>query len=352
MSLPALNPRLRSLARRAAPGQGGKDFGRWVTPEELNVAPGLLGMPLARPTRRLLAMGVDLAAIGIVSSFSNFWLLFAVALGVFERARTRRKGPSTLRTVLAWLLVALMAYAGVRELVDDAATPRRSGSNATAADDDDDDIETPESRETKLAVAQALQAAANKASNPTLTAVAAAASAVAASAVAAASAPAAAASDPVLALQARVHQLQRQLAKEREATERATHAQNWHERLRQLGLDFGIGYGWSLVYFTMLPTWWRGQTLGKRLFGLRVLEITGKPMTPLLNFKRFGGYLAGMATGGLGLVQLLWDPNRQGLQDKAAHTVVVDERAPRRPEPAAVAAPPASPSGPGQTEPS
>lgn len=344
MSLPALNPRLRSLARRATPGQGGKDFGRWVTPEELNVAPGLLGMPLARPTRRLLAMATDLAAIGIVSSFSNFWLLFAVALGVFERARTRRKGPSTVRTVLAWLLVALLAYTGVHDLIDDAAAPRRTGSSAAATDDDDDDdIETPESRQTKLAVAQALQAAANKASNPTLTAVAAAASAVAASA-AAASAPAAAASDPMLALQERVHQLQRQLAKEREAAERATHAQNWHERLRQLGLDFGIGYGWSLVYFTMLPTWWRGQTLGKRLFGLRVLEITGKPMSPMLNFKRFGGYLAGMATGGLGLVQLLWDPNRQGLQDKAAHTVVVDERAPRQPPtPAASPAPPPAP---------
>lgn len=333
MSLPALPPKWAALARRAAPGQGGKDFGRWVTPEELNVAPGLLGLPLARPTRRLLAMGVDLAAIGIVSSFSNFWLLFAVALGVFERARARRQGPSTPRTVLAWLLVALMAYAGVRELVDEAATVPR-GDVAAAGDDDDDDIETPESREAKLALAQALQAAAHAASNPALTAVAAAASAVAASA-SAASAPASAASDPVLALQARVQRLQRQLDQEREAAARAAHARNWHERLRQLGLDFGIGYGWSLVYFTMLPAWWRGQTLGKRLFGLRVMEITGKPMTPLLNFKRFGGYLAGMATGGLGLVQLLWDPNRQGLQDKAAHTVVVDERAARRPAPGA-----------------
>ena len=100
--------------------------------------------------------------------------------------------------------------------------------------------------------------------------------------------------------------------------------------MRRLGLDFGIGYGWALVYFTLLPSWWRGQTVGKRLMGLRVVEITGKPMATMLNLKRFGGYLAGMATGGLGLLQLLWDPNRQALQDKAAHTVVVDERRPRR----------------------
>ena len=142
--------------------------------------------------------------------------------------------------------------------------------------------------------------------------------------------------DPAVAIAAlttRVTALQRQLRREHEATEEAERAGHWRERLRRLGLDFGIGYGWALVYFTLLPTWWSGQTLGKRVFGLRVREITGKPMTPLLNFKRFGGYLAGMATGGLGLAQALWDANRQGLQDKAAHTVVVDERLPRRPEP-------------------
>jgi hypothetical protein len=44
------------------------------------------------------------------------------------------------------------------------------------------------------------------------------------------------------------------------------------------------------------------------------------------SLKRYGGYAAGLATGGLGLLQVLWDPNRQGLQDKAAHTVVLDLR--------------------------
>ena len=40
-----------------------------------------------------------------------------------------------------------------------------------------------------------------------------------------------------------------------------------------------------------------------------------------------------MATGGLGFAQLLWDPNRQALQDKAAHTAVLDLRAARSPPP-------------------
>jgi hypothetical protein len=46
--------------------------------------------------------------------------------------------------------------------------------------------------------------------------------------------------------------------------------------------------------------------------------------------KRYGGYAAGLATGGLGFMQVLWDPNRQALHDKAAHTAVIDLRAPPR----------------------
>jgi hypothetical protein len=38
-----------------------------------------------------------------------------------------------------------------------------------------------------------------------------------------------------------------------------------------------------------------------------------------------------MATGGLGFAQALWDVNRQGIQDRVAHTVVIDLRAPVAP---------------------
>ena len=46
----------------------------------------------------------------------------------------------------------------------------------------------------------------------------------------------------------------------------------------------------------------------------------------MTSFGRYGGYAAGMATGGLGFAQVLWDANRQAVQDKLAHTVVVDLR--------------------------
>ena len=300
------------------------DTRRWVTPEELNVAPALLGLPLAKPGQRLVAMGIDLAAIGIFSSLANGWFLVAGLLGLGERALARRRGPGTLRTASAWALIALLVFAGVREEMDPPAKVR--GPHAAASevlDDDDDEEATARNAALVLSMIQGTPPAAALAAQ----------AASAASASASAPDEAASAAAAIAALRQQVRALKLDLARQRAASEEALKSQNWRERLRRLGLDFGIGYGWALAYFTLLPSWWRGQTLGKRLMGLRVVEITGKPMASMLNLKRFGGYLAGMATGGLGLVQLLWDPNRQALQDKAAHTVVVDERRPRRTAP-------------------
>jgi NAD(P)-dependent dehydrogenase (short-subunit alcohol dehydrogenase family) len=92
----------------------------------------------------------------------------------------------------------------------------------------------------------------------------------------------------------------------------------------------GLSYFWAAVYFTLLPLVWPGQTPGKFLLGLRVIELTGKTLTPLILFKRYGGYAAGMFTGGAGFVQLIWDSNRQAIQDKTAHTVVINARSSAR----------------------
>jgi uncharacterized RDD family membrane protein YckC len=92
----------------------------------------------------------------------------------------------------------------------------------------------------------------------------------------------------------------------------------------------GASFGWGIVYFSLLPAFWNGQTLGKRLLRLQVVELTGQPMTVMRCLRRYGGYAAGMATGGLGFAQALWDVNLQGIQDRTAHTVVIDLR-PREP---------------------
>lgn len=96
----------------------------------------------------------------------------------------------------------------------------------------------------------------------------------------------------------------------------------------------GFGVGWSALYFTAMTLLMRGQTPGKKLLGIRVIRLDGKPLTGWMSFERFGGYAASAATGLLGFAQILWDRNRQGLHDKATETVVIREinGVPLRPE--------------------
>jgi hypothetical protein len=95
---------------------------------------------------------------------------------------------------------------------------------------------------------------------------------------------------------------------------------------KNIANDLGFGFGWLGLYFTAIPVFWRGQTPGKRLMGIRVVRLTGEKIGWWSSFSRFGGYAAGLATGLLGFLQILWDANRQGIQDQIAGTVVIRER--------------------------
>ncbi|MBA4160151.1 MAG: RDD family protein, partial [Gemmatimonadetes bacterium] len=107
--------------------------------------------------------------------------------------------------------------------------------------------------------------------------------------------------------------------------------------LRGLLDDPGVGFGWSTLYFTLFLAVWRGQTPGKRLLGIRVVRLNGKPITWWASFERFGGYAAGLATGLLGFLQIFWDRNRQAIHDKIMETVVVRERVVPETHPASAA---------------
>ena len=87
--------------------------------------------------------------------------------------------------------------------------------------------------------------------------------------------------------------------------------------------DFGLGYGWAMAYFTLYISWNNGQTIGKLLTRIRVVQLDNQPLTLWASFSRQGGYGAGFATGLIGFAQILWDPNRQAIQDKVASTVVI-----------------------------
>lgn len=95
--------------------------------------------------------------------------------------------------------------------------------------------------------------------------------------------------------------------------------------------DIGIGFGWAAFYFTATVGWCHGQSIGKRLTGIQIIQLDGKELNLLAAFARQGGYGAGIATGLVGFAQILWDPNRQAIQDKVASTVVIRLGQPKRP---------------------
>ena len=99
--------------------------------------------------------------------------------------------------------------------------------------------------------------------------------------------------------------------------------------LRNAVDELGFGFGWASLYLTVMLSWWKGQTVGKRLMKIRVLRLDGEPITWWTAFERAGGYAAGFATGLLGFAQVIWDANRQAIHDRIVGTVVVVDGAER-----------------------
>lgn len=258
----------------------------WVTPDDLNVAPSLLGLPLATPRQRLFAMAADLGLLALANRLGNFWLLLAAGLAlwlwlrqhrpeVFGQSRWFGRRSASRPRPWAWALVAVFAVGGLVQ-----AWQGREPADETVA----------------------VSAAASAASD--------------------ALAPS---ESHDLAQARRIERLEAQLERVRAPAFYALRDElnYWLDKI-------GLSYFWAAVYFTLLPLVWPGQTPGKCLLGLRVIELTGKTLTPLILFKRYGGYAAGLFTGGTGFVQLIWDSNRQAIQDKAAHTVVINARSSAR----------------------
>jgi uncharacterized RDD family membrane protein YckC len=84
----------------------------------------------------------------------------------------------------------------------------------------------------------------------------------------------------------------------------------------------------SVVYAIVLEWRWRGQTIGKRLFGLRVMDVHGLrlqlPQIALRNLLRMIDMLPFLyLVGGLACV---FSRNAQRLGDMAANTIVTRER--------------------------
>jgi len=95
-----------------------------------------------------------------------------------------------------------------------------------------------------------------------------------------------------------------------------------------VAFGFETGRGLSLLvsaaYFTVLEGGPSGQTLGKKLFGIRVIDLRiGGPIGPGRAFIRWLGRFVSGIVFGLGYLWMLWDKEKQTWHDKMAGAIVV-----------------------------
>ena len=370
-----------------------------ITPDSFAVHPDLVGVPLARPARRLAAMLLDLLIVAILVQAGGGVLFGLAAAYVFFRFARRgadrqkvgvvgRMARVSLRTVGALILFGVAISVWTRgtdalgALFRRSAVPEAGGRWAAlgvapavialeSADTED------EARAAAPAVVNGLRASgmaegdvreamtelAMETERPWMESVVVSALAppdtprAAVDADAAALAYAAAveagdsvamdslrpalgsvlAADSIADLRRVMTTLREERSELRTALDEERNA-GFMARLFGILDELGLEFGWTGLYFTAFVAMWKGQTPAKRLLGVRVVRLNGQPMTLWMSFERFGGYAAGLVTGLLGFAQVYWDRNRQMIHDKIVETVVVRE-APGNPVPAAAAAP-------------
>lgn len=255
---------------------------RLVTADTLAVAPVVLGQPLAEPWRRLAAMALDLAAVGTLSLLSGPWLGLgtgALLIVLFGNSPDAPIAQKTLRGLCRGLGATVMLLAA---LALGHVSPLRPG--GLQLDGLTDRGPSPARQETVWV------------------------------------APGATAAE----VRTAAEQLQKQVeALKAEMKEQQAASASWVSQARAFTNALGVTFGWSGVYFTLLGGALGGRTLGKLVFRTRAVKTNGTPFTFFDAFVRHGGYVAGLAMGMLGFLKLLWEPNRQAVEDRIAGTVVV-----------------------------
>lgn len=301
---------------------------RLVTAEPLSVAPALLGRVLATPGRRAMALGIDLVVLALIANLGRWGLAAALLLLAWQVAlalAAEGARPLVARGVAAVLVLGalLLIWAELRPPSEAGwAREARNAERQAEALLDEPARAAAKAEDASEAVGRAVRegggddAAAERAAQAVANALRMAGRADAQDA------PASAAAGTPITREAELEAALAELRRLRQEHRPPRWADHLDANVRELAK----GFGWGIVYFSLLPAFWQGRTLGKAMLGLRIAELGGRRLTPLRALKRYGGYVAGLATGGLGFAQMLWDPNRQALHDKAAHTVVLDDR--------------------------
>jgi hypothetical protein len=292
-----------------------KDPKDYITPYAFGVDQSLLGLPLAKPRRRLTALLLDLLLAAIVASFGGLMIGTLLIGGYIFTVWKRSEGGvfARLRNVRVTTILLLLLATAI-----------------TSALQDDDDGVKPVSVVTKGAPDNAPgteidwhafgKAMAQAGSSDSVKASAAIAVLEEMDTSGGTSADTTRDAKTIARLKKRVAAL------EEEQENRGILSS-----VKQLLEDAGLSAGWIALYFVLFPTWTNGQTPAKSWLRIRVIKLNAKPLTWWNSFERFGGYSAGIATGLLGFAQIYWDPNRQTIHDKITETVVVDLRKERMP---------------------
>jgi hypothetical protein len=375
---------------------------RTITPDAFSVAPGLLGIPLASPWRRLAAILIDLTLIALLANARAVFFAFAAAGFLFwvavrgrkdsEVSIAKRTGLGCFGSLVLFSAILVMfgpglvpddavlfeaegpggrpvpvsigAVGDLLELVTDADTAdavaaaerlvdryRESGMSREEMYDLVSSLEedSPENEELAEMLREVIRrsvpvsaagatgadgAESSDESIPLDRSLAALVSAVQAGdstavdslrepVVAELAAPELGERERrIRSLRDENEQLEREIEEARARLE-AEEERGIRRTITNLLDEFGLGLGWSGLYFTFLTGFLRGRTPGKRLLNVRVVRLDGKPLGYWASFERFGGYAASLFTGFEGFLRILWDANRQGLEDKLAETVVV-----------------------------
>ncbi|MBS0662508.1 MAG: RDD family protein [Verrucomicrobia bacterium] len=263
-----------------APAEGG----RKVTAETLTVVPSVLGRPLAEPWRRLAAMAVDLVAVALLSFLSKPFLGLGTGLLLCVLLGNSATAPAVLKT-FRWICRTLGVVVILLSVVALGHSTLLRGTRVNL----DAFTGSGDSAAMKATVAAPPDAtwAQLRAANAQL--------------------------------QEQVEQLKEEVRSQRSS------GSSWVGQARAFTTSLGVTFGWSGLYFTLLAGATNGRTLGKLVFRTRVVRINGANLTFFDAFIRNGGYIAGVAMGLIGFLKLLWEPNRQAVEDRIAGTVVVKQ---------------------------
>lgn len=270
-----------------------------LTPDTFEVSEELLCVPLAAPRRRLFALLIDLMVVGLITLVTNdFGMVLGIVAAVFfirtGFKRTPVKGSVFGRamrisvgglglfiglvTVSLWALFGFNVDFGSGGSDEDPAALL----SASWGDEADRAFEVLINAREEFATTESARSA----------------------------------SEGELA------DLHRQLASAQAQLENQAGG-GIFGTLRGFVDELFFGFGWWTLYLTVFLSWWKGQTVGKRLLGIRVVRLDGEPITWWVAFERVGGFAAGFATGLLGFAQVFWDANRQGIHDRIVGTVVI-----------------------------